>query len=468
LRKDDVAVFTLRNITPVALVVASLAVAAVLVASRPETAIEPARPMVAVVDVAEVHLQDFRIPVQAQGTVTPHRDTTLVSEVSGRIIEVSPHFNAGGYIAAGDIIARIDDRDYEAALLRARAAVETAEASLAQEKGRAEVARREWQKLNDNVQRSDEARDLYLRKPQLEQAQAELLSAQANLRKAEDDLERTIIRAPYDALIQEKHSDLGRYASPGTPIARIFSVDYAEVRLAIPQGRLPYLDLPGVAGYDPDNAPPVDLYTDISGVVTHWTARLHRTEAALDERSRVLFAVARIDDPYALRAEETEPLRVGTFVKANILGREMSNLVMLPRYVVRAGNLVWVVDEQMTLRNRQVTTLRTPGDEIYVSGGLQEGDLVSLTILNDALPGMPVQINRRTSTQRQDTLMEAAGVPSAGANGAGASDAGVPAAGVPATGIPAGGADIDTAPPTPDQTSASDSAPEQAVSATAA
>ena len=403
------AVFTLRNLTPVLLVGASVLVTGLLIANRPKNVIEPARPVVPTVDVAEVHLQDLRIPVQAQGTVTPHRDTSLVSEVGGMIIDVSPNFNAGGYVKAGDVMVRIDDRDYRAAVLRARAAVETAEAALAQEKGRAEVAYKEWQKLRDNVQRSEEARDLYLRKPQLEQAQAELLSAKAGLRKAEDDLERTVIRAPYDALIQEKQSDLGKYVTPGTPIARIFAVDYAEVRLAVPQTRMAYLTLPGVSGFDLVDAPLVDLYTDSAGRVTHWTGRLVRTEAAIDARSRVLFAVARIDDPYAIGVDNTEPLRVGTFVKANILGKEMSDLVVLPRYVVRAGNLIWVIDEQKTLRNRQVTTLRTSGDEVYISGGLQNGDLVSLTILSDALPGMPVQIGKRTTTLRQEQLMEAAG-----------------------------------------------------------
>lgn len=403
------AVLTLRNLAPAALVLASAAVTAVLIANRPENVIAPAEAVMATVDVAEVVLQDLRIPVQAQGTVTPHRDTTLVSEVGGKIMEVSPSFNAGGYVASGDVLVRIDDRDYEAAVLRARATVETAESALAQERGRAEVALREWKKLNGSVQRSADARDLYLRKPQLEQAEAELLSAQASLRKAENDLERTIIRAPYDALIQEKQSDLGKYVTPGTPIARVFAVDYAEVRLAVPQGKLPYLDLPGIGGYDREDAPPVDLYTDVSGTVTHWAARLDRTEAALDERSRVLFTVARIDDPYALGVDNTEPLRVGTFVKANVLGKEMSDLAVLPRHVLRAGNLVWVVDEQMTLRNRQVTTLRTGGDEVYVSNGLQNGDLVALTLISGALPGTPVNIGKRTSTQRQEQHMEAAG-----------------------------------------------------------
>jgi len=249
----------------------------------------------------------------------------------------------------------------------------------------------------------------------LEQAQAQLLSAQADLRKAGDDLERTIIRAPYDGLIQEKRSDLGQYMTPGTPVARLFSVDFAEVRLALPQSRLSYLDLPGITGYDTDDAPLVDLYTDASGFVSHWTARLHRTEASLDERSRVLFAVARIDDPYVLSGSGIAPLRVGTFVKAIILGREMNDMVLLPRHILRAGNLLWIVDEQRKLRNRKVSLLRTGGDEIYVTGGLQEGDLVALTSLHDALPGMSVRINSRVSTLRQQqSLMEAAGVPAAG------------------------------------------------------
>jgi RND family efflux transporter MFP subunit len=400
-------------LAPFALIGGSIMIAAVLIALRPENVITPAQPRVLVVDVAEVHQQDLRIPIQAQGTVSPHRDTTLISEVGGKIMDVSPSFNAGGFVAKDDVLVRIDDRDYQASLLRAKAAVETAESNLAQEKGRSEVAYKEWQRLPKNLSRSEEARALYLRKPQLEQAEAQLLSAQADLRKAQDDLERTVIRAPYDSLIQEKRSDLGQYVSPGTPIARIFSVDYAEVRLAIPQSKLPYLDLPGVTGYSAEEAPLVDLYTDVSGLVTHWTARLHRTEAAIDERSRVLFAVARIDDPYALQVGNSDPLRVGTFVKANILGKEMSDLVVLPRYVVRTGNRVWVIDQQLKLRNRQVTTLRTEGDEVYISGGLQTGDLVSLTNVSDALPGMDVRINKRSSTLRQEKLLEAAASPGA-------------------------------------------------------
>lgn len=386
---------------PPLVVMISIIIAGIMVANRPPQVLAPAVDRSPLVDVAEVHLQDLRIPILAQGTVTPHRDTTVVSEVGGKIIDVSANFNAGGYVAAGDVLVRIDDRDYQANLLRAKASVKTAESNLAQEKGRVEVARREWARLPKTTNRSEAGKALYLRKPQLEQATAQLLSAQADLRKTEDDLERTIIRAPYDGLIQEKRSDLGQYVTPGTAVARVFSVDFAEVRLALPQSRLSYLDLPGVKGYDPEDAPPVDLYTDVSGQITHWSAKLHRTEAALDERSRVLFTVARLEDPYAIAGGDAAPLRVGTFVKANILGREMNNIVLLPRHVLRAGNQLWIVDAQLKLRNREVHTLRTEGDEVYVTSGLQEGDLVALSTINDALPGMKVRINSRVSTLGQ-------------------------------------------------------------------
>jgi RND family efflux transporter MFP subunit len=415
-----VASSAVKKLLPLVLLLGSVAITAVLIANRPQNVMTPPPERSALVDVAEVVLQDLRIEVQAQGTVQPHRETTLVPEVGGKIIYVSPSLEAGNYIAHDEVLLRIDDRDYQAHLLRAKAAVASAQSTLAQERGRAEVAFKEWQKLPKTTQRSQQATDLYLRKPQLEQAEAQLLSAQADLRKAADDLDRTVIRAPYDSLVKEKHADLGQYVSPGTALAAVFSVDYAEVRLAIPQSKLNYLDLPGVTGYDAASAPLVDLYTDVAGEVNHWPARLQRTEGVFDERSRVLFTVARIDDPYALSVGDHKPLRVGSFVKANIQGKLMHNLVVLPRYVMRAGNNIWVIDEQMTLRNRTVQTLRTEGKDVYVSSGLKNGDLVCLTTISAALPGMKVRINSRTSTLlRQDDAMEAAGTPASDANQAG-------------------------------------------------
>ena len=389
-----------QAIISVALLAGAAGISTLLYLQRPPAEISEPSYAAVTVDVAEVVKVNPRIQVQAQGTVTPVQETTLLSEVKGRIIEVADNFHVGGFVSTGDVLLRIDPRDYQTALLHAEAAVESAESALVQEKGRAEVALREWEKLPRGSQRSEEARDLYLRKPQLEQARAQLLAAQADLNTARDNLDRTVIRAPYDALIREKLGDLGQFVGAGTMLAKIFSVEAAEVRLPIPQSRLEYLELPGVAGYEEGSL--IDLYTDVGGDIKHWNARLHRTEGVFDERSRVLFTVARIDDPYALRHPGREPLRIGTFVNANIEGRELADVVVLPRYVLRAGEYVWVVDDSMRLRNRKVSTLRTGGDKVYIDAGLDAGELVSLTNLNASFAGAEVEIKSRTRSDKLD------------------------------------------------------------------
>jgi len=395
-----VATRTRQALIALALVAGASAITGALYLNRPPADTTEPETAAVTVDVAEVVPQDLRIRVQAQGTVTPVHETALLAEVSGRVIEVAPQLNVGSFVSRGEVLLRIDPRDYQTSLLRAEAALKSAESNLAQEKGRADVALREWKKLPTGSQRDQEASDLYLRKPQLEQAQAQLLAARADLDTARDNLDRTIIRAPYDALIRAKHCGLGQFLTPGTPIADVFSVEVAEVRLPIPQSRLEYLELPGLAG-EPDGAP-IDLYTDIGGTVRHWTARLQRTEGVFDERSRALYAVARIDDPYARHHPEREPLRIGTFVNADIEGRLLEGVVALPRYVLRAGNQVWVVDDSMRLRNRQVTTLNTGGERAYVSAGLDEGERVSLTGLDSSFAGARVRIVSSTPSDRLD------------------------------------------------------------------
>lgn len=387
-----------KKILPLAMLVAATAIAYVMYLNRPTSETSEPVYVPVTIDVAQVVQEDLRIPIQAQGSVSALRQTNLVSEVSGNIVEVSSAFNVGGYVSAGDVILRIDPRNYQTRLLRAQAALESTNSNLAQEKGRAQVALNEWERLPKGSQRSQAAKDLYLRKPQMGQAEAQSLAAQADLNTARDDLERTVIRSPYDALISKKSSELGQFVGVGTPLAEIFSVDYAEVRLAIPQSKLAYIDLPGLADVETLKSQ-VDLYTDVSGDLKHWLATLHRTEGTYDERSRVLFTVARIADPYALKNDSAHPpLRIGTFVNANIQGKLQSNLVALPRYILRAGNNVWTIDKNQQLRNRKLTLLRTGGDTMYVTAGLQDGDLVSLTALDSTFAGATVNIVSSTKT----------------------------------------------------------------------
>ncbi|PLW82982.1 hypothetical protein CWI75_05990 [Kineobactrum sediminis] len=394
------------------LLASAIAVTLVLYFNRPPTDITEPVYVPVTVDVVVAQKETIRIPVQAQGTVSPLQETSVMAEVEGRIVEVAADFTVGSFLQAGDILLRIDPRDYETRLARARAALKSAESTLMQEQGRADVARREWEKLPAGSQRSDEARDLYLRKPQLAEAQAQLQAASADVITAQDNLDRTIVRAPYAALIRAKHSELGQYVAPGSALADLFAVDFAEVRLPIAQTRLPYLELPPLFNGDADeyHAAPVDLYTDVGGEVYHWQGQLQRSEGVFDERSRVLFLVARVEDPYGVQTPGREPLRIGTFVTANITGKPISGLVALPRYVLRAGDMVPVIDDNNRIRHRKITALRTGGDLVYISAGLDEGDLVILTTLDNALTGSEVSVQSRIGSRELRRGQSAPGV----------------------------------------------------------
>ena len=348
------------------------------------------------VDVIQAKSSTVQIEVKAQGTVTPRTQTTLVSEVSGLIIEVSTAFVAGGFFSRGDILVRIDDRNYRADVKRAQASVATAQISVTREAGLAAYALADWDRAKSILQSSKAATDLALRKPQMAEAIANLEFAEAELDKRLGDLDRTVIRAPYDGLVREKRADIGQFVAAGTQLAVTFAIDIAEVRLPLPDRELPYLDLQDEV-LASGSGPLVVLTAEIGGVVNTWRGHIVRTEGVFDERSRVLYVVAQITDPYNRHQQNwSYPLRIGTFVQATIKGRMVDNIIRLPRRVLRSGDEVWTVNSENELVPNKVQLLRADEDLIYVSGGIRENQLVCLTILDNPLPGTRVRFEDPT------------------------------------------------------------------------
>ena len=212
-----------------------------LVAAREQAVRIAAQPPAVLVDVAVARREPVTFAVRSHGVVTPRTRTTLVSEVSGQIVEVAPAFVSGGFFQRGDVLVRIDPRHYETARKRARSVVAQAQTQVATERALAEYAEQDWQRLRGLEAAAGRASDLTLRKPQLAEAEAGLEYAQADLDKATEDLERTVVRAPYDGMVREKRADMGQFVNTGTALAVTFATDYAEVRLPLPQKDLRYL-----------------------------------------------------------------------------------------------------------------------------------------------------------------------------------------------------------------------------------
>lgn len=394
-----------RILVPLLLVLSASVVTTLMIMARPEARQVDREPPRLLVETVRAERGDVSVVVLSRGTVAARTRTSLVSEVSGQIQSVAPTWVAGGFFRTGDVLLKIDPRNYAAAVKQAEANLARARTALAQEQALAEYASKDFETARA-LQAIDatQATALTLREPQLAQAEAEVASAQAALDKARDDLDRTTIRAPYDGLVRSKLTDLGQFVNPGTPLAETFAVDYAEVRLPVTAADLAFLDLPeGFTGTD-SHTVPVRLSAQIGNRRVEWAAQIVRTEGVFDTQTRVLHAVAQVTDPYGLHRENgrengredgAPPLRIGTFVEAEIEGRALQNVFRIPRHALRPGNTLWIVDDADRLARTTVEVERADDQWIYARSGLEDGTRVTLTPLDNPLPGSPVRIMQR-------------------------------------------------------------------------
>ena len=335
--------------------------------------------------------------VQSQGTVRPRTQTNLVAQVSGIVESVSKSFVAGGFFRAGEVLLQIDPSDYQTALKRAEAALASRKAKLAEEKSRSEQALKDWR----NLGRAGDPPDLVMRKPQLADAMANVLAAEADIDKARRDLQRTKISVPYDGLLRERRVDIGQYVTPGTQLGISFAVDTAEIRLPLAADDLAFLNLPAATDTEIEDYPAVSLSSEVGGVTKTWEAQLIRTEGVLDESSRVLYAVASVVDPYGFLGQSPQDeLRMGTFVRAAIDGRYIDSVVVLPRYVLRNDNTVLVANPEHELEVRQVMVARAEARQVFITDGVNDGELVVTTTLDAPIPGTRLVLRGKESVNQ--------------------------------------------------------------------
>ena len=357
---------------------------------RPVVETRPPEIPVPVIRVVPVQLQTLRLKVMSQGTVAPRTQTTLFPEIAGRVLEVSPSLADGGFFEAGGQLLRIDATDYHLQVVQAESQIAQAQLSLETEEALAEVARKEWESLGEG-----EALPLLRRVPQIARAKAALSSAQAALAQARRNLEKTRIAAPFAGRVLRKNVDIGQYVTPGTPVATIYAVDHAEIRLPLPDEELAYVDLPlGYRGDGSEKRHPVVLLRAEFGQRKHsWNGRIVRTDGTIDPQTRMIHAIAQVADPYGRGPDpDRPPLAVGMFVEAEIQGRRLENVVTLPRAALRGEDQVLVVDSESRLRFRHVNVVRLEREQVIIDSGLEEGELVSLATLATVIDGMKVQI----------------------------------------------------------------------------
>ena len=233
-----------KAVLPIVVIGGAAYVVRSLYLTAPVVEREAADPPDPIVSVAALQPGSHRVTIEAYGTVVPAQHVTLQAQVSGRIIYQHPSLVPGGILPESSEVIRIEPKVYELRVRRAEVAVESADASFELERGQQVVAAREWGLLKDQIESSQEMEDFALRKPQRRRAQAEIEAARNQLDMAKLDLERTALRAPFNALVLDEAVDMGQLISPQTTVAELVGTDGYWVRVSVPFEMLDHIRFP--------------------------------------------------------------------------------------------------------------------------------------------------------------------------------------------------------------------------------
>lgn len=370
---------------------AGLAVAQVLLHTKPTAKRRPVTVGAPLVEVQPAGNHTETVTVSALGTVVPAREVTLTPQVSGTVVWQNPELIPGARVKKDDILVRIDERDYRYALEQARAILTQAEVALETERGQAAVARREWALIGDELETTPEGKALALREPQIKNAEANLRSARSAVKKAELNLERTTIRAPFNAVILSEHVDTGQLLSPGTAIATLAGSDAFRIEAALPVADLAWITDNG----SPRGIPVTVTQTNGAHPVVR-AGTVERLLSDVDPKGRMARVLITVPEPLT----RNQPLLLGSLVRVEITGSTLEHVSVLPRGALREGSMAWVLTPEKTLEIRDLEVVHTRREDVIVRGLNPEEQVITSRIAAP-VAGMPLKLLGAENGPRQ-------------------------------------------------------------------
>jgi RND family efflux transporter MFP subunit len=374
------------------ILVLGIVVIVILIKFRPKAEKIPSQTLAPLVKVQQVNLKDVEMIVKQSGTVTPKVEVEIVPQVSGKIVWLNPNFKTGGFIKADEEILRIDKRDYELAVQQAKSIVADAQVNLDIQKAEAQVAIQEWQDLNPDKEPDS---PLVLREPQIQQAQARLESAKAQLGIAELNLERTSVSLPIDVRIVSETADLGQYITSGRSLGKAYGTEAVEIELPLEDKDLAWFDIPDIIDNFNGNKPKDELTkaivkAEFAGGVHTWDGFVKRTTGQVDRKTRMVSVVVEVPNPFDMTSGEY-PLLPGVYVEVSIIGNVLKNTAVIPRDALHEGNYVWLVNNER-LHIKKLNVARADTEYAYVTDGIQDGTLLVISSLELAIDGMMIRL----------------------------------------------------------------------------
>lgn len=382
----------LRIVLPVVILILAVLGAQILIASRPSVPKSSRSEKATFVEVLTARLQDERAVITAFGTIQAHQEMTVQPEVSGLVVQQNPDLVKGGIISEGVALLQIDPRDYQFTVDEEKGALAKAEFDLKVELGNQAVAEREWKLLKPSTgEISDLSKQLALRRPHLKEKQIALRAAKSRLAKARLDLQRTILTAPFNALVLSESVEVGQLVNTQSAVATLVGTDEFRAQVSVPIHQLDWISFPGPGNRRGSR---VSLIREIgNGQPVVHRGRIVELLGDVTQNGRMAQVLVSIPDPLDLEPGKTKrrPLLLGEYVRVEIEGPILQDVVVLPRHTIREGNRVWVKNEENQLEVRPVDIVLSRKDSVLITHGVEEGDKIITSQLPAAIPGLSVQ-----------------------------------------------------------------------------
>jgi len=393
----------LRVLIPLAIIALGVVVLRVMVMTKPEPKkVERVNPGTLVETVAATTKTD-RVRVDAKGTVVPSREVRLSPEVSGRVSWMAKELVPGGRLQAGELMVRLDARDYQLAVDQQYASVDRARTELKLEQSRKKVAEKEWTLFGPNASGSATASPgggeqpdevVALREPQMRTAKVAVKAAESGLERAKLTVSKTSIRAPFNAMVRERQVEIGQLVGPQSPLATLVGTDTFWVQVLVPVDDLSWIRVPGLGGVGQGQGSVASISQTIAETTLQREGRVIRLLGDVDPVGRMARLLVEIDDPLGLRGTGTDgavPLLLGSYVQVELEGPEVSDVVAIPRVALREGDKVYLRSKEDTLEIREVHVLWRRENEVLIDKGLSAGDRVIVTPVSAAAPGLKLR-----------------------------------------------------------------------------
>ncbi|HBU78695.1 MAG TPA: efflux transporter periplasmic adaptor subunit [Muricauda sp.] len=390
-----------------AILIGGILVTTLIFFTEPEAQSEGATIETAIlVDVVTTEKGTYAPTIVATGTVQPVEDVILSPLVPGQIVRRDPAFIPGGFVQKGEVLLQIDPSDYRNTLELRKSELLQSETALATEMGRQQIAEQDLELINNDSlfgdnPLSDNETQLVLRQPQLNAVKANIEAARASMNQAQLNLDRTTIRAPFDAHILSQNVTVGSQVSQGDDLGRIVGTDSYWVLATVPVSRLQWLKFPeseeekgSMVRIENPSAWP-------SGA--HREGYLDRQIGALDNQTRLARVLVRVDDPLATSDElqGAPKLMIGTFVEVNIQADSIPNVVRLDRDLIRSNQTAWVMKDNL-LEIRELDIILTDNQHAYIKSGLEDGDKVVSTNLSTVTNGVELRTRSEETSDNED------------------------------------------------------------------